>query len=76
VGSLGDLHPFIALGQALNAHGVNVLIASASRDLGRLLGAGCYLARAQEGAAALAAEDGAARGARIVLDTLEQLGSN
>jgi rhamnosyltransferase subunit B len=50
--------------------------APASRDLGRLLGDGRYLARAQEAAAFLAAEDGAARGARIVLDTLEQLGSN
>jgi rhamnosyltransferase subunit B len=50
--------------------------APVSRDLGRLLGEGCYLARAQETAAALAAEDGAARAARIVLDTLEQLGSN
>ena len=29
VGSLGDLHPFIALGQALNNLGVNVVIASA-----------------------------------------------
>ena len=50
--------------------------ATVSRDLGRLLGDGRYLARAQQAAASLAAEDGAARGARIVLDTLEQLGSN
>jgi UDP:flavonoid glycosyltransferase YjiC (YdhE family) len=50
--------------------------ATVSRDLGRLLGDGSYLARAQHAAASLAAEDGAARGARIVLDTLEQLGSN
>ena len=50
--------------------------AAVSRDLGRLLGDGSYLARAQQAAAFLAAEDGAARGARIVLDTLEQLGSN
>ncbi len=50
--------------------------ASASRDFGRLLGEGRYLARAREAADFLAAEDGAARGARIVLDTLEQLGSN
>lgn len=50
--------------------------APVSLDLGRLLGEGRYLARAQQAAASLAAEDGAARGARIVLDTLEQLGSN
>jgi UDP:flavonoid glycosyltransferase YjiC (YdhE family) len=50
--------------------------ASASRDLSRLLGEPSYLARAQQAAASLAAEDGAVRGARIVLDTLEQLGSN
>jgi UDP:flavonoid glycosyltransferase YjiC (YdhE family) len=40
VGSLGDLHPFIALGQALNAHGVNVLIASAPEYQSKVEGAG------------------------------------
>jgi UDP:flavonoid glycosyltransferase YjiC (YdhE family) len=30
VGSLGDLHPFIALGQALRAHGVRVTVACAA----------------------------------------------
>ena len=46
--------------------------ASASRDLHRLLGAG-YLDRARQAARSLAAEDGAAEAARIVLDRLEQL---
>jgi len=48
--------------------------ASASRDLGRLLDDGRYLARAREVAGSLAGEDGAAQAARIVLDRLEQLG--
>jgi UDP:flavonoid glycosyltransferase YjiC (YdhE family) len=50
--------------------------APAALDLGRLLDQGSYLARARQAVAFLSAEDGAARGARIVLDTLEQLGSN
>lgn len=40
VGSLGDLHPFIALGQALSAHGVNVLIASAAEYRSKVEAAG------------------------------------
>jgi UDP:flavonoid glycosyltransferase YjiC (YdhE family) len=50
--------------------------APAGQDLGRLLDQGSYLVRAREAAAFVSAEDGAARGARIVLDTLEQLRSN
>jgi UDP:flavonoid glycosyltransferase YjiC (YdhE family) len=48
--------------------------ASAQRSLGCLLGDGRYLARAREVGDSLAAEDGAAQAARIVLDMLEQLG--
>jgi rhamnosyltransferase subunit B len=48
--------------------------ASARRDLDRLLDDGRYLARAREVAESLAGEDGAAQGARIVLDRLGQLG--
>jgi rhamnosyltransferase subunit B len=40
VGSLGDLHPFIALGQALHAHGVNVVIASAAEYRSKVQAAG------------------------------------
>jgi len=47
--------------------------ASASRELARLLGDDAYLARARQVADSLAAEDGAAGAARIVLDRLEQL---
>jgi rhamnosyltransferase subunit B len=47
--------------------------ASASRDFDHLLGDDRYLARAREVGESLAAEDGAAQAARIVLDTLEQL---
>ena len=50
--------------------------AFAGRDLAGLLGDGRYLQRARQVGDSLAAEDGALRGARIVLDTLEQLGSN
>ncbi|MEP6548186.1 MAG: glycosyltransferase [Gammaproteobacteria bacterium] len=49
---------------------------SASREFVQLLGDGRYLARAQQLSKSLAAEDGAQAAARIVLDTLEQLGSN
>jgi rhamnosyltransferase subunit B len=48
--------------------------ASARRALGGLLERGHHLARSQEVGASLAAEDGAAEAARIVLDRLEQLG--
>jgi rhamnosyltransferase subunit B len=48
--------------------------ASVSRDLECALGDGRYLARAWEVGDSLAAEDGAAQAARIVLDTLERLG--
>jgi UDP:flavonoid glycosyltransferase YjiC (YdhE family) len=64
------------LGVARVASPGRYLAAAVSRDLALLLGEGRYLARAQQAAAGLAAEDGATRGARIVLDTLEQLGSN
>ena len=47
---------------------------SAPRSLERLLGDGRYLARAREVGDSLAAEDGAAQAARVVLDMLEQLG--
>jgi hypothetical protein len=43
-------------------------------DFVHLLGDDRYLARAREVGDFLAAEDGAAQAARIVLDTLEQLG--
>jgi rhamnosyltransferase subunit B len=48
--------------------------ASAHRGLDGLLGDGHHLARAREVGDSLAAEDGAAAAARIVLDMLEQLG--
>jgi UDP:flavonoid glycosyltransferase YjiC (YdhE family) len=48
--------------------------ASAARDLSYLLGDGGYAERAREVGGLLAGEDGAAHGARIVLDRLEQLG--
>jgi rhamnosyltransferase subunit B len=48
--------------------------APASREFERLFGDGGYLARAREVGESVAAEDGAAQAARIVLDTLEQLG--
>jgi rhamnosyltransferase subunit B len=47
--------------------------ASASRDFDHLLGDDRYPARAREVGESLAAEDGAAKAARIVLDTLEQV---
>jgi rhamnosyltransferase subunit B len=47
--------------------------ARAGRELARLLDGEAYLARARQVADSLAAEDGAAEGARIVLDRLEQL---
>src|ERR1700674_1261531 len=47
--------------------------ASARRDFDHLLGDDRYLARAREVGDSLAAEDGAAQAARIVLDTLEEL---
>ncbi|MEP6883373.1 MAG: glycosyltransferase [Gammaproteobacteria bacterium] len=50
--------------------------ATASRDIDHLLGAASYLARARQVGDSVAAEDGAEGAARIVLDTLEQLGSN
>ena len=40
VGSLGDLHPFIALGRALEGLGVNVLIASADEYRSKVEAAG------------------------------------
>jgi hypothetical protein len=40
VGSLGDLHPFIALGQALKGHGVNTVIASAAEYRSKVEAAG------------------------------------
>jgi rhamnosyltransferase subunit B len=48
--------------------------ASAGRELDRLLGDGDYLARAQKAAEFMLTEDGPLQAARIVLDTLEQLG--
>jgi rhamnosyltransferase subunit B len=48
--------------------------ASACRDFDRLFGDAGYVARAREVGLSLAAEDGAMQAARIVLDTLEQLG--
>ncbi len=48
--------------------------ASARRALGGLLEGGRHLARSQAVGDSLAAEDGAAEAARIVLDRLEQLG--
>jgi rhamnosyltransferase subunit B len=49
--------------------------AAASRHLARLLGEDRYLEQARIIGEALSAEDGAARAARIVLDTLEDLSS-
>jgi rhamnosyltransferase subunit B len=40
VGSLGDLHPFIALGQALRQHGVHVSMACAAEYQGKVEKAG------------------------------------
>jgi UDP:flavonoid glycosyltransferase YjiC (YdhE family) len=48
--------------------------ASASRDLARLFGGDAHLSKARQAAEFLAAEDGAAEAARIVLDRLELLG--
>jgi UDP:flavonoid glycosyltransferase YjiC (YdhE family) len=48
--------------------------ASAGRELGILLRVTGYLARAREVGDSLAAEDGAAQAARVVLDRLEPLG--
>ena len=64
------------LGVALVSSPGRYRAASAQRDLHRLLGDGRYLTRAREVSDVLAAEDGALQGARIVLDRLEQLGSN
>jgi UDP:flavonoid glycosyltransferase YjiC (YdhE family) len=47
---------------------------SATHDLNCLLGEGIYAERAREVGGLLAGEDGAAQGARIVLDRLERLG--
>jgi rhamnosyltransferase subunit B len=48
--------------------------ARASREIACLLGGDAYLGRARAVGDSLAAEDGAAEGARIVLDRLERLG--
>ena len=47
---------------------------AASRELGLLLGDDRHLAQARRAAQSVSAEDGAANAARIVLDTLEDLG--
>jgi rhamnosyltransferase subunit B len=95
MGSLGDLHPFIALGCALRDRGVNVVLACAVEYGSKVTAAGLQfhalrpsfadverdlgmdraeLGRARAVGDSLAAEDGAAEGARIVLDRLERLG--
>lgn len=71
VGSLGDLHPFIALGRALQASGCTVTLASAAEYQGKVEGAGLAFHAVRPSFARLEQDLGMSRAAvtrRIISD--------